>query len=252
MRMECFECGASIEGADLDSLGDAFLAHARSEHEWPYPDQAVRNYAAATQRLTGPSERLDEIGQIEVHRVTEDRLDDWASFMDHDAFVGTPEWAACYCLEPHVVPERVPGEERLPDDPHWRDQRSGMIDRLRTGGAYGYLAYVDGRPAGWTNASLRSDYTLFQSVEGADPGATIGVSCFIIAPPYRQHGVAGALLDQVIADAADRGASWIEGYPFNPELDRPVSFRGTRPMFEQRGFIEVQRRERDTVMRRAV
>lgn len=253
MRTDCFECAAPIEGDTLEALSEAFLAHARSEHEWPYPDQAIRNYAEATQRLTGPSERLDEIGEIEVHRVTPERLDDWVSFFDHDAFVGTPEWAACYCLEPHTVPERQAGQDpELPADPHWRDQRAGMMERLAGGGAYGYLAYVGGRPAGWVNASMRSDYTLFASVEGADPEATIGVSCFIIAPPYRRHGVAGALLDRVIADAAARGASWIEGYPFNPELDRPVSFRGSRGMFSQRGFAEVQRRERDTVMRRAV
>jgi GNAT superfamily N-acetyltransferase len=127
-----------------------------------------------------------------------------------------------------------------------------MADRLGSGGAYGYLAYVDGRPAGWVNASMRSDYTLYRSVEGSPAEATIGVSCFVIAPPYREHGVAGALLDRVIADAAGRGASWVEGYPFNPELERPVSFRGSRRMFEQRGFMEVQRRERDTVMRRRV
>ena len=249
MRTDCFECSAPIEAGTLETLGEALLAHARSEHEWPYPDQAIRNYAEATQRLTGPAERLDEIGAIEIHPVTPERLDDWRSFFDHDAFVGRPEWADCYCIEPHIAMEGA----LLEDDPeHWSENRRAMADRLGSGGAYGYLAYVDGRPAGWVNASMRSDYTLYRSVEGSPAEATIGVSCFVIAPPYREHGVAGALLDRVVADAAGRGASWVEGYPFNPELERPVSFRGSRRMFEQRGFMEVQRRERDTVMRRRV
>lgn len=255
MRTGCFECSAPIEADTLEALGDALLTHARSQHEWPYPDQAIRNYAEATQRLTGPSERLDEIGEIVVEPVTPERLDDWTSFFDHDAFVGRPEWAACYCLEPHVEAEGPPPEDPTftgIDLPHWSENRAGMSERLRSGGAYGYLAYVDGRPAGWVNASMRSDYTLYASVEGADPDRTIGVACFVIAPPYRRHGVAGALLDRVIADASSRGASWIEGYPFNEELGRPISFRGSRGMFEERGFTEVQRRERDTVLRRPV
>jgi ribosomal protein S18 acetylase RimI-like enzyme len=48
-----------------------------------------------------------------------------------------------------------------------------------------------------------------------DPGSVIGVSCFVIAPPYRRHGIASALLDRVIADSTARGAAWVEGYPHN-------------------------------------
>jgi GNAT superfamily N-acetyltransferase len=79
----------------------------------------------------------------------------------------------------------------------------------------------------------------------------IGVSCFVIAPPYRRHGVASALLDRVIEDAAARGASWIEGYPHDtPEPGDAGHFRGPRSMYEARGFQPVEVRERDTVMRR--
>jgi GNAT superfamily N-acetyltransferase len=128
-----------------------------------------------------------------------------------------------------------------------------MVERLRTGGTYGYLAYVDGTPAGWVNASPRSDYGLYRLVDpsGPDPASVIGVSCFIIAPPYRRHGIAAMLLDGVISDAADRGAQWIEGYPHNaPEGADAGHFRGPRHLYETRGFEPVERREHDTVMRR--
>jgi len=84
-------------------------------------------------------------------------------------------------------------------------------------GLFGYLAYVDGNTAGWVNASPRSAYGMYCEVDpdGPDPASVIGVSCFIIAPPYRRHGLAARLLDKVIADAADRGAHWVEGYPHN-------------------------------------
>ena len=63
--------------------------------------------------------------------------------------------------------------------------------------SFGYLAYVNGQPAGWVNASSRSDYGLYRRVDpdGPEPQSVIGVSCFLIAPPFRRHGVASALLD---------------------------------------------------------
>jgi len=48
--------------------------------------------------------------------------------------------------------------------------------------------------------------------------------CFVIAPPFRRHGVASALLDRVLADASNRGASWIEAAtperPFVADIER--------------------------------
>jgi GNAT superfamily N-acetyltransferase len=250
MQLACFECGAEVHGQDLDDLGEQFLAHARADHEWPFPDQGIRNYAQATQRLTGPSERLPAIGEVVVHPVDDSRLDDWARFFDHDAFVGKPEWAACYCLEPHV---RVPDEPEPDDVPHWQDNRTAMLARLRTGRSHGHLAYVDGIPAGWVNASWRTDYTLYPDVDGDPPGdQVVGISCFIIAPPYRRHGVAEALLDRVLTDAADRGAAWVEAYPFNePSEGDAGAFRGPRSIYDARGFEPIRTADRHTVMRRS-
>ena len=254
MELTCFECGTSITGPDLKGLGDAFLAHARSQHDWPYPDQGIRNYAEATQRLTGGSERLPSIGEVTIHPVTEDRLDDWLAFFDHDAFVGKPEWASCYCLEPHRHPSE--GAEIAEEEPSWRDTRGAMTELLRDGEAFGYLAYTDGKAAGWVNASMRSGYAdYFRLVDPSGPDAedVIGITCFVIAPPYRRHGMAAALLDRVIADAPGRGASWVEAYPFNePEQTDAGNFRGPRSMYEERDFEPVEVRGRDTVMRRRV
>jgi GNAT superfamily N-acetyltransferase len=247
VQLECFECGASIDGQDLDDLGEQFLVHARSDHEWPFPDQGIRNYAQATQRLTGPSERLPDIGEVATHPVDDRRLDDWAHFFDHDAFVGKPEWAGCYCLEPHVA---VP-DDHPPDVPHWQDNRTAMLARLRSGRSHGYLAYVDGNPAGWVNASWRTDYTLYPEGDGDPPGdQVVGISCFIIAPPYRRHGIAEALLDRVLTDAADRGAAWVEAYPFNEPPEDGASFRGPRSMYDARGFEPIRTADRHTVVRR--
>ena len=251
MKTGCFGCDETIEADDPEAVADRFVAHAAESHDWSYPEEALRNYARnyaeASERLTGGTERLPGIGEITVHPVTEDRIGDWLDFFDHDGFAGNPDWAACYCIEPHDPPAtEMP--ERL-----WKDNRSAMVQRLRTGGAFGYLAYVDGKTAGWVNASPRSDYALYRLVDhdGPDPSSVIGVSCFAIAPPFRRHGVAAALLDRVVADSPARGASWIEGYPHNePEEGDGGHFRGPRSMYDARGFEPVEVRERDTVMRR--
>ena len=247
----CEDCGTTVEGEDVQAMGDAFIAHVRSDHpDWPFPDVAVRNYAEAGLRLTGSTERLDEIGAIEVHRVTPDRIDDWLQFFDHDAFAGFRPWAACYCAEPHVHPKGAAPEDA--DSRPWQENRALMQELLGNGTAYGYLAYVDGKPAGWVNASLRKDYALYRDDDDTD-ATTVGVSCFIIAPPYRRHGVALALLDQVLADAPERGATHVEAYPFTPARpDDAGNFRGPLAMYEANGFEMVEQRDRYAVVRKAV
>ena len=250
MKVKCFGCGALIDADGADEVANAFVVHAQERHTWTYPEEAIRNYARnyaeANERLTGGAERVSEIGDVTVHPVTDDRVGDWLRLFDHDAFSGNPDWASCYCLEPHI-----PATPELPERP-WRKTRETVAERLRCGSTFGYLAYVDARPAGWVNASFRSDYGLFHLVDrdGPEPSSVIGVSCFVIAPPFRRHGIAGALLDRVIADASARRASWIEGYPHNtPENSDAGHFRGPRSMFDARGFEPIKVREHDTVVR---
>lgn len=253
MKVKCFGCDDEIEAEDLEALADAFVKHSRGYHSWQYPESALRayacNYAEALVRLTGDTVRKKEIGKITIYPVTEDSIDDWLHFFDHDGFADNPGWASCYCLEPHL-----PTTNENPERP-WRESRSTMVKRLLKGETFGYLAYVDNKPAGWVNASLRSEYKLLQQVDpnGPESASVIGVSCFVIAPPYRRHGIASALLERVIADAASRGALWIEGYPRNkPESNDGAHFRGPTNMYANRGFKPVVVLERYTVMRRQV
>jgi GNAT superfamily N-acetyltransferase len=250
LNVKCFGCDAVLDADTADAVVDAFLVHARQSHNWSSPEEALRNYARnyaeAGERLTGGTERLPAIGDVIVQPMTEERVVDWLRFFDHDGFAGNADWASCYCLEPHV-----PATPELPERP-WRETRTIMAERLRAGRTFGYLAYVEGRPAGWVNASLRSDYGLYRLIDrsGPEPRSVIGISCFVIAPPFRRHGVAAALLDRVIADAAARGASWVEAYPHNaPDASDAAHFRGPRSMYDARGFDVIEVRERDTIVR---
>jgi GNAT superfamily N-acetyltransferase len=248
MWIECPGGDERFEGDDADELVTRLLAHVRGAHEVPWSDEETatwaRNFAEATHREDGPVERLPRIGDIEVHPVTEDRIDDWLRFFDRDAFPDNPDWGSCYCLGPHTgeVPERP-----------WRDVRADMIARLRAGATIGYVAYVDGRVAGWVNASPRSTYLSYADVDpqGPAPDTVVGTSCFVVAPPYRRHGVSSALLDRVIADAAARGVEYVEGYPRQEHTSEDSDqFRGPRALYDARGFDRVEDREQYTVVRR--
>ena len=251
MQVKCFQCDEVLDAADASALEALFLGHGK-QHAWSFPETALRNYARnygeATERLSDDTERLPQIGAVTVHPVTAERVEDWLRFFDRDGFAGNPDWASCYCLEPHVpAPPEQP--ERA-----WREVRATVADRLRCSATYGYLAYVEGKSVGWVNASLRSEYGLFQLTDRAVPAPreVIGVSCFVIAPPYRRHGVASTLLDRVIADAPARGAAWIEGYPHNEPKPNDAHFRGARSMFDARGFQPIEVVKNYTVVRRAV
>lgn len=247
---QCDDCGAVVEGADLQEFSDAYLAHVRSRHpDWPFPDIAIRNVAEATQRLTGPTTRLDTIGQIVIHSVSEDRIEDWLSFFDHDGFAGNPVDAVCYCSSPHVFPAGQDGGAEMRS---WRQNRELMIDLLRSGRVFGYLAYVDDRPAGWVNASKRAECSQLRwHNSGQVPDSdVISVACFVIAPPYRRHGLARALLQRILDDAPARGAAWVEAYPLkSPTESDAGNNRGHRSLFTDYGFELIEERDQYCIMR---
>src|SRR6476660_8708754 len=99
MNVKCFACDALLEAHNADALIDAFVAHGHEIHAWSYPEQAVRNYARnyaeATERLSGNTDRLSAIAAVTVYPVTEDRVPDWLRFFDHHGFAGNPAWAPC-------------------------------------------------------------------------------------------------------------------------------------------------------------
>ena len=182
-----------------------------------------------------------------VHPVSAARIPDWLSFFDHDAFAGNPVDAVCYCSGPHVLDRNQTGGELRP----WRQNRQLMIELLTSGRAFGYLAYVDGSPAGWVNASQRAECSTYRVGDGADPGDgdVISVSCFGIAPPYRGHGLVDTLLRRVLADASGRAMAWVEAYPFNDQTNVDEdNWRGPRSLYDACGFELVEKRETYSVL----
>ena len=151
MKVKCFECAALMEADDSDAVARAFVAHGHEKHAWSYPEDAIRNYARnyaeANERLTGGTERLSEIADVTVHPVTGALVDDWLRFFDHDAFAGNPDWASCYCLEPHV-PATPEQPERA-----WREH-TGDRGRATSGRHDLRVSRVRRRPTRWVGQRL--------------------------------------------------------------------------------------------------
>jgi len=226
----CDFCEHGIDAADEVMLVPLVAAHFETAHpEYGIGETAVRNYFAARHRLTGSTERLDEIGAVETVPVAVERLDDIMSFFDHDAFAGMPEWAACYCMYHHLPHE-------VWEDRTWEENRADLVGRITSGATTGVLAYSDGKVIGWCNASLRRE--LPARAGGTEDDDTVLVtSCFQVAPPYRGHGVARRLLDAAIDLARELGCSAVEGFP-NPKLDatNPEAFPGPAALYRSAGF----------------
>jgi len=195
--------------------------------------------------------RLPEIGDIEVRDVTPERVADYLDFFDHRAFRDFPAWQSCYCMETH----------RHHTDDEWSartgvDNRTDMQAMIHDGGVTALLAYVDATPVGWCNygeTTRLSGVMMKLKLDAAEHAGVGSISCFVIAAPYRGHGVATKLLDAAIERMQARGLRAVEAYPRRQE-DRSAQahYRGSLRMYEKAGFEPYRETERYFVMRKSL
>jgi ribosomal protein S18 acetylase RimI-like enzyme len=69
---------------------------------------------------------------------------------------------------------------------------------------------------------------------------TVGsIVCFVVAPPYRRHGLAARLLDAACRSFVDRGLDVAEAYPNKQPDDDASAYHGPMSMYIEAGFAEV-------------
>jgi GNAT superfamily N-acetyltransferase len=243
--MATCECGREVTAEDRDALVATFVEHCSRLHpEWEVGEQAARNYIEAFDRLTGPTEQLDTIGVVEVRGVDDGNIDEVLRFFDHDVFADNAGWASCYCMF-HLVASATWGERPA------RQNRNDLEAALKSGAITAIVASVDGRPAGWCNASLRRNYPAHRDGT-ADDDRTAAIVCFAVAPPYRGHGVAGRLVEGAVQRLRADGAVAIEAYPVRDPSAAAAAYHGTVGMFTAAGFDLVSDDDRGIVMRRTL
>lgn len=195
-------------------------------------------------------ERLPEIGEVEVHDVTPERIADYQSYFDHEAFRDFPSWQSCYCMEPQNTFSDEEWAARTADE-----NRRDMTELIKRGQVTGLLAYAGGKPIGWCNYG---ETTKFGNVmrrfatNASDYNGVGSVVCFVIAAPYRGHGVAARLLEEAVARLRSRGLRAVEAYPDSRGDSAQANFRGPLSMYLRAGFEPHRETTRSTIVRKTL
>src|SRR5687767_13824095 len=101
--IKCEGCDEVLEADDFESHVVVVLDHYTAAHpQLGLNELQVRNYLERMPVLSTDTDRLPEIGDIEVKVLTADLVDDVLAFFDRDAFAGNPAWASCYCMAHHI------------------------------------------------------------------------------------------------------------------------------------------------------
>lgn len=155
---------------------------------------------------------------IEVHRLDAARLADFRAL--HQG-----QW--CWCVAWWV-----------PTWDGWTDRTEEENRALREQLPFdGYLAYVDGRPAGWCQVGPRDRLQKLVRQYGLPPDPEVwAVSCMMILPAHRGQGVASTLLSEVLKDLGGRGVRRVQAFP--KRKDDP--WTGPESMFVGAGFRVVR------------
>jgi GNAT superfamily N-acetyltransferase len=220
-----------VAGPDTESIVEPVLAHFDQTHpDLGLSQVSVRNYLESEDRTTGPTDRLQTIGEIEIVPITPDRSDEVIRFFDLDAFPDNPAWGSCYCMFYFLGGGDNPNWGHIP----WQEVRKIQHSRIEAGITTGTLAYVDGRMAGWCNATARSQFP--GRMTGEDDDTVCSVVCFVIAPPYRGHGLATMLLEGAIAEARRRRFGSMEAYPRREPPSAASAYVGALEMYLRAGF----------------
>jgi GNAT superfamily N-acetyltransferase len=196
---------------------------------------------------------------IEVRRLTPALLPDFLAFFDRDAFADNPEWAGCYCVYYHASDEQWafagPARDDAAKKARIQRHRDVACALVESGGMTGFLAYVDGKVAGWCNAAPRDAYQNPRDYAKArdDTPRAGAIMCFVVAQSFRRSGVASSLLSAVCdAFRADR-LDHVEAYP-SLDVGGPTEagglYHGPLEMYTKAGFERIRDLDGSAVVRK--
>jgi GNAT superfamily N-acetyltransferase len=130
-----------------------------------------------------------------------------------------------------------------------------MSRSISAGAVTALLAYVDAKPVGWCNYGETTRLHGVMRRFGLDAAEHEGVgslACFVIAAPYRQHGVATSLLNGALARLRARGVRVAEAYPARNLDSAQSNYRGPLSMYLRAGFEPYRENERHVIVRKAL
>lgn len=232
-------CGARIESQDDGTLAATIRAHNQSAHpKFDLNDAQMAKIVEATMR-SAPWDGTTAVAEnVEVVALTPDRAGAFLAFFDRDAFSDNPGWASCYCFFYNFPGSDAEWQARRSDE-----NRGDKEASIRSGAARGYLAYADGAPAAWCNATPRTElagldrYPAFHTDDSDRVGAIV---CFNVAPQFRRQGIAAKLLDAACDGFRAQGLAFAEAYPAKAANSDARAYHGPIQMYLNAGFEQIR------------
>jgi GNAT superfamily N-acetyltransferase len=185
-------------------------------------------------------ENIGEIAmmnQFECHPLTKARWSDFELLFGRNGACG-----GCWCMS-----WRLP--RRLFNAQKGEGNRGAMKALVESGVIPGLLGYLDGRPVGWCSLAPREHFPALgrsRVLQPVDDQPCWSISCLFVHRAYRNKGVATQLLHAAIDFVKDKGVRFLEGYPVEPWVGKPLpaafAWTGVPKVFTANGFSEVARR----------
>ncbi|MFX1310749.1 MAG: GNAT family N-acetyltransferase [Promethearchaeota archaeon] len=183
---------------------------------------------------------------LTIKPLSSDLLDDFLNFFDNIGFVDNPDWADCYCQFYHIEGSRKRWAKRTKEQ-----NRNSSKALITSGKMKGFLAYSNGKPIGWCNANSKENYSyLLYKEESNNEKKIAAVVCFLIAPSYRNKGIARLLLKQVCEYYKGKKYDYIESYPVKGEKSDARNYHGPYSLFLSEGFSVFKELKTIYVMRK--
>lgn len=191
-----------------------------------------------------------------IKPLTYDLNSAYLDFFDARAFSDGSPMGPCYCNAAIMSSENLDKMASEFGDDCKGTLRRYAVEQLEKGEIFGYLAFGNDTPIGWCNAGDMGRYPVSHHQAVPDfarenaCGKTLSIVCFAIAQEYRGQGVASALLERVVADAASQNFAAVEGYVNMKYAGADWDFPGPARLYEKHGFVEAARQEDRVVMRK--
>ena len=176
---------------------------------------------------------------IEIYPLSPDRLVDFHTFFEGEAFSDNPKWSSCYCQCFYEDHSKV----------HWpsrtaAENRDFASRRIANAQMQGLLAYCEGQVIGWCNAASRLLLHALDAEPVAQPERVGTILCFLVAPSARGRGVATALLNAACEYLKLQGLQSVEANPHPNAKGTAQNHYGPLSMYLANGFM-VRRTDSD-------
>ncbi|MDF1545718.1 MAG: GNAT family N-acetyltransferase [bacterium] len=123
-----------------------------------------------------------------------------------------------------------------------------MQELVDSGNRPGIIGYNQKQPIAWCSVAPRNQFPRLEKSRVLSPVDDLpvwSISCLFLAKQWQRQGLSSRLLLSAVDYARKRGASIVEGYPFEPttnDLPAPFVWTGLAVSYLKAGFVEIARR----------